>query len=178
MDVSLKTKVNLEDVSINPLDPKMDRAGFSCGNDTIDNFFKFNAKKQHQSHQARVYIAAYNGLPIGYYYLVVKSSLPDEVGGPAERKFERAGSVPTIYLGMIGVSSQYQRQGLGKLLMLDAMKQTLKVSDLVGVYALTLDALNENVAELYEKWSFKRFIEGELSMYIAIPTIVELFKKK
>lgn len=177
MDVSLKTKLELSDVLINPLDPNMDRAGFSCGNTTIDNFFKNNARKQHQNHQARVYIAAYNGLPIGYYYLVVKSSLPEEVGGTAEKKFERAGSVPTIYLGMIGVSSQYQRCGLGQLLMLDAMQNTLRVAKLAGVYALTLDALNEDVAKLYEKWGFKRFIEKGLSMYIAIPTIIALFNQ-
>lgn len=178
MDVSLKTKLDLNEVSINPLDPAMGRAGFSCGNATIDNFFRNNARRQHQAHQARVYVAAYNGFPIGYYYLVVKSSLPEELGESAERKFERAGSVPTIYLGMIGVSSQYQRCGLGRLLMLDAMRNTLRVADLAGVYALTLDALNEDVAKLYERWGFKRFIEEGLSMYIALPTIEDLFKQK
>jgi len=72
---------------------------------------------------------------------------------------------------MIGVQEEYQGCGLGRLFMLHAMKKTLEVADLVGLYALTLDALDDEVAARYQRWGFEKFIEGELSMFIPVPTI-------
>ena len=172
----LRNKLDLDAVSVKPLDPAMGRAAFCCGNKPIDNFFKNNSKTQHNQHRVRVYVASVNQEPIGYYYLVAKSSLPAEVCEEATIKFGRVNSVPTIYLGMIGVDQKYQANGLGRFLMLHAMRQTLAVADLVGLYALTLDAIDEETACRYERWGFTRFVAGDLAMFIALQTIKTLFK--
>jgi hypothetical protein len=52
-----------------------------------------------------------------------------------------------------------------------AFGQTLKVAEHVGVYALTLEAIDESKAATYTKWNFQRFVEGELLMYIPLATI-------
>jgi GNAT superfamily N-acetyltransferase len=170
-----KTQIDLSDVTIKPLDSGMSRAAFCCGISVIDNFFKNNAKRQHEAHRVRVYVASHQNRPIGYYYLVAKSSLPDHVSKEAFDKFGRVKSTPMIYLGMIGVCSEFQGNGLGRLLMLDAMRRTLQVADVVGVYALALDAIDEHISLRYERWGFTRFEEGESAMYIALPTIRLLF---
>jgi len=72
---------------------------------------------------------------------------------------------------MIGVQEDCQGSGVGKLLMLHAMGKTLMVADLIGLYALTLDADNNDLAEKYKRWGFEFFVEGELAMYMPIGTI-------
>jgi len=87
--------------------------------------------------------------------------------------FERVKVAPCIYLSMIGVDKQFQGKGIGKTLMVDAMRTTLRVAEMVGVYALILDALDKEVAKRYERWGFEYFIEGALRMYIPLSQIRE-----
>ena len=56
-------------------------------------------------------------------------------------------------------------------MMVHAMRQTLAVAEIVGVYALTLDAIDEDMARRYNKWGFDYFEPGQLWMYIPLPTI-------
>ena len=48
---------------------------------------------------------------------------------------------------------------------------TLAIAEPLGLYALTLEAINQRRARQYERWGFKYCVEGALDMYIALPTI-------
>jgi GNAT superfamily N-acetyltransferase len=168
---SSKKSINLDDLDIRPLDPSISRAAFCCGNDRIDNFFKNNARKQHDVHRVRVYVAHYEGEAVGYYYLVAATHPPEKVSAEAIEKFGRVNATPSVYLGMIGTHGPWQGNGIGKILMLHAMQKTLEVASLIGIYALTLTAIDEETAKRYERWGFTRFVEGELDMFIPITTI-------
>ena len=172
-----KTKIDLDKVVIGPLDPQTDRAAFCCGHKSIDNFCKINAKKQNASNRVRAYDAIYDGKLIGYYYLVASAQLPEKISAEALEKFGRVKAAPCVYLGMIGVNQDCQGSGVGKVLMLHAMRNTLRVADIIGLYALTLDADNKDVAARYQKWGFEFFVEGELAMYIPIGTIRDAIRR-
>ena len=166
-----KSKIDLREITIKPFDPKPRRAAFSCGQPNIDNFLRKSAEDQHKKYQCRVYYAVHGDKIVGFYSLAAASRDPRIVSEGALKKFERILSTPCIYLGMIGVQSELQDCGIGKLLMIHAMETTLKVADLIGVYALILDARNAEVAARYQKWGFEFFIEGELAMYIPLGTM-------
>lgn len=176
MENTLKPSLDLVQVEIKPLDEKISRAAFHCGNTKIDNFCINNAKKQHKENRIRCYDALYGDELIGYYYLVASAKDPEELSVVANKKFGRVSSAPAVYLGMIGVSEQYARNGVGKLLMLDAMRVTLEVAKHIGLYALVLDAVDQDTAGFYEKLGFEYFTKGELSMFIPINTIKEALK--
>jgi GNAT superfamily N-acetyltransferase len=72
---------------------------------------------------------------------------------------------------MIATLERLQGNGIGKVLMLHAFAQTLRVAEHAGVYALTLEAIDEEKAATYKRWGFERFIEGELLMYIPLATV-------
>jgi GNAT superfamily N-acetyltransferase len=172
-----KTAVDLSNIVIEPLDCKRSRAAFCCGNDRIDNFFRNNARRQHEASLARVYAATDKTKPeafAGYYYLVASSSPPEHVSEEALQKFGRVKSAPCVYLGMLGVQKELQRGGIGRLLILHAMQTTLRISELAGIYALTLHAVDEETAATYGRWGFEKFIDGELEMFIPIGTIRKL----
>jgi ribosomal protein S18 acetylase RimI-like enzyme len=90
----------------------------------------------------------------------------------ADKKFERVDAVPSVYLGMIGVHSDCARMGIGKLLMEDAMVRVASIADLAGTYALTLDALDEQLVVYYRQFGFESFKGGNgLEMFLPLLTI-------
>jgi GNAT superfamily N-acetyltransferase len=51
--------------------------------------------------------------------------------------------VPVIHLGRLAVDVSTKGQGLGKILLLDALRRAASVSDQLGIYAVEVHALNE-----------------------------------
>lgn len=75
---------------------------------------------------------------------------------------------------MIGVHRDHDKQGIGRLLMLDAFNRTLVIAENAGTYGLTLDAVDEDVAGYYEaKYDFERFADGGLEMFLPLGTMRE-----
>lgn len=167
-----KTAISLDDVIIKPLDRKIDRAAFCCGVEHIDNFCRKSAREHHESDKARVYLATHTDVLVGFHYLVVSSEIADEISAEAGEHFSRVKKAPLVYLGMLGVDQNAKANGIGKLLMLHAMRTTLRIADLAAVYALTLDARDEKLAkDFYEPLGFTRFKDSELRMFLPVSEI-------
>ena len=112
---------------------------------------------------------------IGFYYLCLTSYELEEVDSKAAEKFERVKAVPAVYLGMIAAHTDYAKQGIGKLLMKDAIGRTLAIAENAGTYALALDALDETLVAYYEtQFGFQRFKEGGLEMFLPLTTMLQL----
>jgi len=151
----------------------MDRAAFCCGEPELDNFFRNDAGDHHERYLARVMVALYEGELVGYYWLVAQSHASRKLSQGAIAKLARIEFAPCVYLGMIAVLDRMQGNGFGKALMLHAFSKTLEVAEHVGVYALTLEAINQDKANTYRRWGFMPFTEGELLMFIPLATIRE-----
>jgi len=52
----------------------------------------------------------------------------------------------------IATLERLQGNGIGKVLMLHAFTQTLRVAEYAGVHALTLEAIDEEKAATYKRW--------------------------
>jgi GNAT superfamily N-acetyltransferase len=166
-----RKKIDFNKLVIGPLDSSMNRAAFCCLEPELCFFFRDHAAEHHEAHFARVYIATYEDALVGYYWLIAQSHDAAKISLQAMAKLERIAYAPCIYLGMIAVQWDMQRNRIGRALMMHAFGRTLEVAKHVGVYALTLEAINEDKAKTYEGWNFSRFVEGELLMYIPLITI-------
>ena len=111
---------------------------------------------------------------IGFYYLTATSIEHDAVDQRTTDQFVHLSKIPAIYLGMIGVHTPLCRRGIGALLLADAFRRVIQISKLAGVWALTLDAIDEEAAGYYERFDFQRFEEGELQMFLPMGTIAQL----
>lgn len=175
---------DLDAVRIEPLEKKHNRGAFVCSHPKIQNYCRFNALKTNDLYMVRVFVACVGSSSdvVGYYYLALTSYKIKEgsedgkhLDHQSDKKFERYDSVPAVYLGMIGVHSIYKRRGIGKLMMADAIQRTAKIAQHAGLYALTLDALDDELAAYYaENFGFERFKEGAtgLEMFLPIHTIL------
>jgi GNAT superfamily N-acetyltransferase len=113
---------------------------------------------------------------LGYYYLNLTSYQIGKIDEKSDGKFARVAAIPAVYLGMIGVHSGFQKSGIGKKLMHDAMLRTIQIADNAGTYGLTLDALDENLVEYYSQFGFQVFRDPDkekdgIEMYLPLKTI-------
>jgi ribosomal protein S18 acetylase RimI-like enzyme len=158
-------------VQIEPLDSDHDRGAFCCASTKkIQNYCRNNARSDHDLYKVRVYVAVRPTTKqvLGYYSLVLKSLVPEEVSDDAIDKFERVNAVPAIYLAMIGVSDECAGGRIGKKLIRHAIERSLEIAELAGAFALALDALDQEVADLYAELGFEYFTAGQLQMFLPL----------
>jgi GNAT superfamily N-acetyltransferase len=164
-------KIDIKRLVFKPLDPLMDRAAFCCGEEELDIFFQKYACEHHDRYWARVTVAFYEGELVGFYWLVAQSRPLGSISAEDVEKLDRIEFAPCIYLGMIGTLQTLQGNGIGKAMMLHAFDKTAEIAEHAGVYALTLEAINDEKAATYRRWGFTTFADGGMRMFIPLATI-------
>ncbi len=163
-------------ISIEPFDPdKHDRTAFSCGAERIDNFLKRSAKKHQKGDFTRVWIVTRLGesAVLGFYAVNSHALVGEDLPARLTKNTPRHGAVPAAYVSMIGVDKTMQGRGLGRILLVDAVKRIARVSEALGVAAIVLDVLDDDGAEavlkrkaFYESMGFQTFPSRPLRMFL------------
>jgi ribosomal protein S18 acetylase RimI-like enzyme len=71
-------------------------------------------------------------------------------------------------MGRFAVDLKTQGCGLGKFLLVDAMKRIQAVAISVGVYALVVDAKDESAKSFYLKYGFISLIDCPMSLFLPL----------
>lgn len=90
---------------------------------------------------------------MGYYPLAAGSVVRAEATGRTRRSMPDP--VPVMVIGRLAVDSTYQGQGLGRVLLRDAVLRTLQAADIAGIRALLVHAISEEARGFYERWGFQ-----------------------
>ncbi|MFQ5785947.1 MAG: GNAT family N-acetyltransferase [Alphaproteobacteria bacterium] len=164
--------------NIEPLGRHHDRAAFSCGVEDLDDYLKTRAGQDERRNVARVFVAT-GRLPsdIAGYYTI--SSIGIDVGELPDDKarvLPRYRDIPAALIGRLVVGADYQGRGLGKLLLVDALKRIAEYSEGIGIYAVVVEAKNRSAAAFYEKYGFIRFVGSAHRLFLPIRTIRRSFE--
>jgi ribosomal protein S18 acetylase RimI-like enzyme len=62
-------------------------------------------------------------------------------------------------------------QGVGKMLLADAFKRTVAVSDQIAIYAMVVDAINENATGFYEQFGFQHLSDDSPRRFLPLKSI-------
>lgn len=142
-----------------------DRAGFTCGDEALDRYLKTQAGQDLRRGFANIIIAAMPGGGVihGYYTLSTASvdltHLPDNV----RSKLPRYGQVPAVLLGRLAVAKDSQGQGLGALLLADAIKRADRSE--LGWAVFLIKAKHEEAASFYRHFGFNGFAHEPLLLW-------------
>ena len=75
----------------------------------------------------------------------------------------------------MAINKKSKGQGLGKLLLIDALKRSFEVSKVIGSMAVIVDPIDENAISFYNKFGFISLPDSE-KMFLSMKTIEQLFK--
>lgn len=81
--------------------------------------------------------------------------------------------MPVTLLGRLTRDNNYKGQGIGELLLADALKRAYHASATIGAWAVVTDPINEKARAFYEGFGFVSLESGR--MFIPIETIKAAF---
>jgi GNAT superfamily N-acetyltransferase len=67
---------------------------------------------------------------------------------------------------------QTQGVGVGRMLLMDAIKRTLGVSDEIAIYALVVDAIDEKAMGFYEQYGFSLLSAEGRRLYLPLKSFL------
>jgi GNAT superfamily N-acetyltransferase len=160
------------------LDSKHDRGKFSCRKELLDNYFWHQAKQDVKKKLSACFVLIDKELKIitGYYTLSSSSIPHDKIPETFSKKLPKSYlSIPTILLGRLAIDKSIQGKGIGKILLIDALKRCFGASDFIGAFAVIVDPLDNEAERFYQKYGFIKLPDSE-KMFLPMKTIKELFE--
>ena len=157
-----------------PLSSKHDREAFSCGEECLDTYLIHYATQDQKRRAAAVFVLPDDNNRIrGYYSLsstnISSADLPDKL----LKKLPKHAYQPATLLGRLAVDQQDQRQGIGEMLLMDALCRSYELSEQIGSIAVVVDALNERAGMFYEAYGFIPFPKQK-KLFLPMKTIAQV----
>ena len=147
------------DLKIEALASHQDRDSFSCGIDSLDRYLRTQASQDVRRKANGVFILVEPEKPsvvLGYYTLCATALAQGGVPAAARKHVPRYPLVAATLVGRLGVSEPRQGEGLGAMLLADAVQRTYASAATVGSSMLVVDAINKRAAAFYERNGFVR----------------------
>ena len=158
---------------IEPLATEHDRRHFSCGVEALDEYLQRFARQHAASSVSRTYVAA-NGAEIhGFYSLAMSAIRKENLPAKHAGRFPNF-PLPAARLARLAVAISHQRQGLGELLLADALQRCLRLSVEIGMIGVIVDAKDEKARGWYERYEFERLPDSPLTLWLPTAAIEKL----
>lgn len=137
-----------------------DSSRFDSGEPELDLWLRNHALQESRRGTARTWVWSDDGgVVLAYYALaahkVAREQVPTGIGRGRPRE------IPAVLLAKLALSRDLQGQGLGAVLVADALSRVVLASRTVAARMVVVDALREPVASYYETLGFRR-IPGRL----------------
>lgn len=155
-------------VSIEPLG-KHERAQFSCEVAALDEWFRSRAGQDEKRNVARVFVAIDDVLGVvGFYSLSAFTlsivDLPDEHA----KRLPRYELIPAALVGRLARDHRVRGQGVGELLLADAVRRILAAAQALATYAIIVDAKDAAAADFYRHFGFEPFPDRPARMFLTL----------
>lgn len=165
---------------IEPLDKnKHNRAAFSSDHEALTTYLRQQATQDIKKHVAAVFVLTPDGKTIaGYYtlsqYAVAAGDLPDPV--IQNLKLPRYPQLPATLIGRLARGLDWKGQGVGELLLIDALRRALESSQTVASVAVVVDAKDDRAKTFYKKYGFIELPDHPNRLFLPMKTIEEMFR--
>lgn len=171
-------------IKLQPLTGHHNRNEFDCGVEGLNLWLKQTALQHQTKGISRTFVAIpsdnetvlqYQNLGykdvsmhsiLGFYALasafVISNELPTELA----KRYPR--QIPVTRLGRLAIRLDLQHQGLGRLLLVDALNRAQSAAQVVGSTGLIVDAKDEHAVRFYEGFGFIACTEYPLKLFLSL----------
>jgi GNAT superfamily N-acetyltransferase len=160
-----------------PLSPFHKKKDFNCGTELLDNYLHRQANQDVKRNLSACFILAdaENNVK-GYYTLsnagIQRDLLPEKLINKLPESYNY---LPATLLGRLAVDKSFVGLGIGKLLLIDALKRSFYTSvSSIASMAVIVDPVNQAAIQFYKKYGFI-LLPDSGKMFLPMMTISELF---
>ena len=165
--------IALDSIKIEPLAKNHDRRAFTCGVEALDAYLKRFARQHADANISRTYVAVSGSTVQGFYSLAMSGIRRENLPEKYASRFPNF-PLPVARLARLAVAQTQQGQGLGELLLADALQRCLQISEAIGMLGVIVDAKDEKARGWYERYEFERLPDAPLTLWLptaAIPRV-------
>lgn len=154
------------------------KSDFSCGKEMLDVYLHKQANQDIKRKLSACFVIKENKTELikGYYTLSNNSipleDIPDEIKKKLPRSYK---TIQTTLLGKLAIDNNFQGQGLGKLILIDALKRSFKLSKIIGSFAIIVDPIDKDAERFYDKYGFLKLPDSG-KIFLPMKTIEQLFQ--
>ena len=160
-------------LQIRALDKQADTASLSCGQVALDAYIQHYASQDVRRNVARVFVASPQGAPhtlAGFYTLSTASVQCTDLPAPIARKLPQY-PFPVALLGRLAVSTAYQGQGVGSVLLVDACKKVLQAREMLAIAGLVVDAKDLAAVSFYKHLGFTPLNQQAQRLFLSMQVL-------
>ena len=159
-----------------PLSKSHKKAEFTCGNELLDGYLHRQAGQDIKRKLSACFILSDESNNVKGYYTLSSSSikrneLTDAIIKILPPSYE---NLPVTLLGRLARNENNKREGIGELLLIDALKRSYDTSKTVASMAVVVDPIDEAAVRFYAKYGFI-YLPKSGKMFITMKTISKLF---
>jgi GNAT superfamily N-acetyltransferase len=152
---------------ITALGKEHDRSGFNCGVASLDRYLKEQAAQDTRRRFASCYVALTETKRVAGYYTLSSADLPlIDLPEDMARKLPRYPNVPSVLLGRLAVDQDFKKQGLGGVLLADAVQRVRRSE--IASFGLLVDAKDESAKYFYQNHSFVPLPESPHKLFLPL----------
>lgn len=161
-----------------PLNSTHKKSDFSCGKEMLDTYIQKQANQDVKRKLSACFVIneTETNLIKGYYTLsnnsVASEFIPEQIRIKLPRSYE---TIPTTLLGRLAIDDRFQGQGIGKLILIDALKRSYEISKTIGSFAVVVDPIDQEAENFYNKYGFIKLPDSG-KMFLPMKTISQLFE--
>ena len=149
------------------------REGFDCGNAELNDYLRHTARQHIDKGLSRTDVLVDDEAAptevVGYVTVclaeIITDSLPPQYGKKYPAKAHG------VKLARLAVAQSRQRQGLGALMMIHAMRKAFQVADSTGIIGLFVDAKDEAASRYYRRFGFIALPDSPHQMFMPPATL-------
>ncbi len=156
--------------SIEKLGPHHPIEAFDCGQPDLNNWLLKHALQNQGANAAQTYVGLVDGMVVGYYSLAVGQVEYAEAPERLKKGLARH-PVPIMLLARLAVHKDWQRKGVGRGLLKDAVLRTIQAADIAGIRALAVHAKDDAARRYYEQFDFVPSPTDALHLFVLLKDV-------
>lgn len=159
---------------------QMDRDSFDCGKEPLNSYLRQYALINHERGLSKTFVA----LPdedsreiAGFYSICASQVQFDDFPASIKRGLPKY-PIPVMRLAQLAVSQNHQKKGLGEELLISALHQAILLSEKLGIFAVIVDALDDEAKQFYQRYEFKAFVDTPNCLFLRIKKIIAVMERE
>jgi len=169
-------------IRLEPLTRDHDRRAFDCGVESLNSWLRQTALQHQRKGISRSFVAVPNddqsvaafrndgyedvctNSILGFYALTSAHVSVDDLPAGMARRYPRR--IPVTRLGRLAARIDMQGQGLGRLLLADAVNRAQGAAQAVGSVGIIVDAKSDRASRFYQAFGFGFCEDQPLILYL------------